>query len=234
MQSCLDSVADWAERHGYQYLFIGDELFEPLPAWYRQKLAARLPVAADLARLLWLQQLLQRRAADVVAWLDADVLVFAPSVWRVELVQDCVFGYERWLQKEDNKLGYRIHKNVHNAYCAFSRDSTTLPFLIDRIQWLVKEVDIERMPPQFVGPKLLTSLRNIVGLDVDEQAGAVSPMLASALLQPHSDLLAGYLSQLQTPMCAANLCASLVRDTQRGATMQLLVQRLLEFKNGLK
>ena len=49
------------------------------PMYYRRKVADKKPVAADLARLLWIAQCLQEDRADVVAWLDADFFIFAPA-----------------------------------------------------------------------------------------------------------------------------------------------------------
>ena len=161
----VSSVQDWALHWGYQHQFIGDELFDMVPAWYRDKVGTRFPITADLARLVWVQATLQREDVDVAVWLDADVFVFAPQHWQVDLYgRDCVFGYEYWLQPGPRGRGPKVHKNVHNAYCAFAQDSSTLPFLIDTVTRLVDNVDAKYLAPQFVGPKLLTSLHNYGGI----------------------------------------------------------------------
>ena len=71
MDRCLASVRDWAEQAGYGYQFMGDELFEFVPSWYLTKCGEKLPVATDLARLIWMQQCLQEKVADCVLWMDA-------------------------------------------------------------------------------------------------------------------------------------------------------------------
>ena len=76
---------------------MGDELFEFVPRWYLAKCGSKLPVATDLARLVWMQQLLQDDVADCVLWMDADVLVFAPQL-RIAPQSTCLFGYEYWVQ----------------------------------------------------------------------------------------------------------------------------------------
>ncbi|MEM9621662.1 MAG: hypothetical protein AAF993_08445 [Pseudomonadota bacterium] len=246
MQRCLASVVGWAAHQGYEYRFLGDTLFGLLPAWYLDKVGERLPMATDLARLLWLQQVLREDNVDVAVWLDADTLVFAPDAWRVQLDQDCVFGCERWLQKAAKGNGYKIYRNVHNAYCGFQKRSVTLPFLIDRVQHLVRQVDTSRVPLQFVGPKLLTSLHNTVQFALDPRAGAISPLLRAAVLTPgHEKVLASYRRDAAVPLCAANLCASLVQDAemdgqmdaqmdvQMDRPMDALVDALLDYSQGL-
>ena len=37
MAACLESVEGWTEQQGHEYLFIGDEIFETVPDWYRAK-----------------------------------------------------------------------------------------------------------------------------------------------------------------------------------------------------
>jgi hypothetical protein len=103
LDTCLVSVESWAAETGYAYRFIGDELFDEVPDWYMHKVAGRMPIASDLGRLLWIKNLLDQGEADTVVWLDADVLVFAPSLLRVEPVSSCLFGQELWIQKNLSK-----------------------------------------------------------------------------------------------------------------------------------
>ena len=235
---CMDSVRQWAAIHNYEYTFAGNEIFSAVPDWYMQKVGGRMPIAADLARLLWIDQLLAEERADTIVWLDADVLVFAPESWKVQLSRDAQFGVEYWLQHKDGgtdhaatenrKRAKKIYRNVHNAYCAFKTGSSTLKFLIDVVQHQVKEVDARYMPPQFVGPKLLTSLHNTVQFDLQEHVGAISPLLAEAVRLGDVETLNFYQRRLKQPIYAANLCASLALE--QDAQMLALVQKLLAQK----
>ena len=226
---CRQSVQDWCTLHGYDYVYCGDELFARVPDWYMDKVSGRLPIATDLARLMWMEEVLAAGEAETVVWLDADVFVFAPQLFTVNPDSSCVFGYEYWLQKRDGRAGHKVHKNVHNAYCAFRQGSPVLPFLVETIQRMVRRVDVDYLPPQFVGPKLLTSLHNIVGFDVDCAAGAISPDLMQALLTDNHKLIAqvGW----PKPLAAANLCTSL--NSEHDANMHDLLNVLVEFKSGL-
>jgi hypothetical protein len=202
-------VRAWCATQGYAYAFAGDDLFARLPDWYAEKVGERKPIAADLARLLWIEEQLRQERARTVVWLDADVLVMAPHQLEVDLSTSCAFGYEYWLQPNAAKPGYRVHKNVHNAYCAFRQNCPILPFLIEAVQRMVRRVDRHAMAPQFVGPKLLTHLHNTVGFEIDARFGSISPALADALLADDKPTLDLVLQAQPQPMLAANLCASL-------------------------
>ena len=52
INSCLRSVRAWASLCGFDYRFFGDEIFERVPAWYRERANGRLPVMTDLGRLI--------------------------------------------------------------------------------------------------------------------------------------------------------------------------------------
>ena len=44
----MAGVALWAENNRFEYVRYGDEFFDVLPAWYRQKLEE-----GDLSSLIW-------------------------------------------------------------------------------------------------------------------------------------------------------------------------------------
>ena len=126
-QRCMGSVQAWAADRGYAYRFFGDELFEQVPDWYLEKVRGRMPIAADLGRLQWIERLLSKGYSWVL-WFDADVLIFAPNRLDVTLDQSCVFGQEHWVQakpKHESNNGSRgsvrwdVRKNIHNAFAAF-------------------------------------------------------------------------------------------------------------------
>lgn len=216
IEACLASVRAWAETVGYEYAFMGDDFLLKAPTWYRDKVGARLPIVADLARLIWIEELLEQRAADVVIWLDADTLVFAPDELTVNVEADCMFGREHWLQL-DGKGQERVYRNVHNGFCAFRSGSVVLPFLIHAVSRLVEQVDANAIAPQFVGPKLLTHLHSIVGFQLDERFGAISPYLAQTLINNKVQS-----EGLPDCLAAANLCLSLGDEINHAALVKKL------------
>jgi len=86
------------------------------------------------------------------------------------------------------------------------------------------------VPAQFVGPKLLTAMHNIVGFEVNERAGMLSPEVARAYLsddKPHRALDL-FLSRHRENPAALNLSASCETGAMRAdGFYDALVARLL-------
>jgi hypothetical protein len=218
IQNCVHSVADWAREKKYSYRFIDDELFTVVPDWYMRKVGSRLPIAADYARLVFLQKALEEGFEQVI-WLDADVLVFDQAL-VFEFTGTCAFGHEVWIQERDGKLEAR--SNVHNAVCVFRQGCVILPFLLHTIIAMMKKVDPAHLAPQFVGPKLLSALHPLCDFALLPQVGAMSPLVVA-------DICKGSISALNlmrfksiiSPL-AVNLCASLISADEAVKVMAAL------------
>ncbi|MDP6952040.1 MAG: hypothetical protein QGF53_04695, partial [Alphaproteobacteria bacterium] len=133
---CLASVEAWAARQGYAYRFLGDELFDRVPDWFRERVAGdRLPMS-DLARLVVARELLDE-GWETVVWLDADVLVFDPENFRISLDDGYAFSREVWLRRggADKLLAT---EGLHNAVCAFARGNAFLEFYIHACEAIVR------------------------------------------------------------------------------------------------
>ena len=89
-------------------------------------------------------------------------------------------------------------------------------------------MDAQYIAPQFVGPKLLTSLNNTVGFHLEPRIGALSPVLQQAIVANDQLVLDLYRRKLPQDLSGANLCLSLVQDDN---FMQQLLKQLS--KNGL-
>ena len=248
LDTCLVSVESWAAQANYSYRFIGDELFDQVPDWYMCKVAGRMPIASDLGRLLWIKNLLDQGEADIVVWLDADVLVFAPSKLKVAPVSSCVFGQELWVQKnlpkshpkgaekpQRQRGTWQARKNVHNALAAFRKDCPVLPFLIEVIQRMMHRVDANFIAPQMMGPKLLSNLHNLADFELMPSVGALSPEVildltgkqaghketgVEGLQGAHQGALQALLAKQTEPLLAANLCSSLLGELSPDTQVQ--------------
>ena len=217
----MDSVRTWAASQGYGYRFLGDELFEQVPDWYIEKVRGRMPIAADLGRLQWIQRLLSEGYSWVL-WFDADMLVFAPNQLAIALGESCIFGQEHWVQARTNKKsngrskgtpGWTVRKNIHNAFAAFPQDCPVLPFLVDLVLRMMKRVDPDYIAPQMMGPKLLSSLHSLAAFDYAAEVGALSPDVLRAIATGTDRGAMKALCDAQPkPLVAANLCASLVSE----------------------
>lgn len=248
----MASVERWAMANGYDYQSLGDELFDTVPDWYMRKVQGRMPIAADLGRLQWAQRFL-RGDHDWVIWMDADMLVFAPDLLRLELTRACTFGQEHWVQEKPGGRGrWEVRKNIHNAFAAFPADCPVLPFLIDVILRMMRRVDADHIAPQMMGPKLLSNLHNLASFDYRADIGALSPAVISAIAggnyrnggyrgkDDRSALQALCVAQPQS-LVAANLCASLLPKTlgmvegeaSSDEFMQRVIRSLLGCASGL-
>ena len=225
-ERCVDSVRSWASSRGFEYRWVGDELFDRLPRKLRNKVAGQPVVASDLARLILLQEVLAEGYARAV-WVDADVLVLHPE--RLVLpTADALFGREVWIQESaPGKL--KTYRKIHNAILAFVADEPVLPFYRLSAERILDRYDASSGPmvPQLIGPKLITLLHNAIGLDVLESVGMLSPMVAEDVLAGGGPALERFLQESAEPPAALNLCGSSVRDRALSdADMNLLVDRL--------
>lgn len=204
LEQCLDSVRQWCELNHYTYRFVGDELFDLVPAALLEKTQQQKVIATDLARLFLLQDALGR-AYDTVVWLDADFLIFNPSEFVLPGVPYAV-GREVWVQR-DEQGRLKIYKKVHNAFLMFRQGNSFLDFYTDTAERMLA-LNEGAMPPQFIGPKLLTALHNVAMLPVMERAGMLSPLVILDLLQGGGDALQMFRQHSPQPIAAANLCSS--------------------------
>jgi len=142
VEQCLASVRAWCALNDYQYLFIGDELFDRLPETIQRKTAQQPVITSDLARLLAIKAALQ--CYTCVVWLDADFLIFKPSEFEIPDMSYAV-GREVWVQ-HDNNGRLRVYKKVHNAFLMFRRDNHFLDFYTESAQRLLMHNSVA-VPP---------------------------------------------------------------------------------------
>ncbi len=206
IQYCLSSVEIWAQANNHSYRIIDDELFAVVPEWYMRKVGNRLPIAADYARLVFLQQALAEGFEQVI-WFDADVLIFDMTL-ALDFDGSCAFGQEIWIQEREGKLEAR--SNVHNAVCVFRKDCVVLPFLLHTVLTMMKKVDPAHLAPQFVGPKLLNALHPLCDFALLPQVGALSPLVVADMCKGSMSALNLLRFKSTTTPLAVNLCASLI------------------------
>ena len=207
VNDCMAGVAHWAENNSFEYACYGDEFFDALPAWYRQKLEGRGPILADLARLIHARSALQE-GYEAVIWCDSDTLIIDP-LWQPTTPSHSIFGHELWLQR-DKSGRLEIRKQPHNAYLMFTATSPVLDFLIHTVESIIHRADPKHIAPQMVGPKLLKALNTFADFDLEHAAGAMSPLLLEALVSDDGEITSDFkAAQTSTPKLI-NLCASLV------------------------
>jgi len=224
LERCLASVRNWCEKNHYDYEFLGDELFNHLADDLQQKLKDQRVIATDLARLNLLQDKLNKGYRTAV-WLDADFLIFDPD--NFVLPDDAyAVGREVWVQLDENdKL--KVYKKVHNAFLMFKRNNSFLPFYRETAERLLHQ-NQGGVPPQFVGPKLLTALHNVTQLPIMETAGMFSPLVIKDIAQNGGEALHYFIRSSPQTISGANLCiSSRVKNEISCAEMERAIDTLL-------
>jgi hypothetical protein len=83
------------------------------------------------------------------------------------------------------------------------------------------------MPPQFIGPKLLTALHNVCQLPVMESAGMLCPLVIKDLVQGGGEALRCFVEHSPIPIAGANLCvSSQEREEVSGTQMEQVIKLL--------
>lgn len=205
---CLAEAEAWAERQGFAYRFYGDEILDKAPDWFRDKAAGRTAIVTDLGRLELARDLL---AADFerCIWLDADVYVARPEALSLAGDDEFLLGREVWVQSDRKGGGLQVRRNVHNAVMMFRRGNPFLTFYRDACLRIMARVE-GGVPPQIIGPKLLTALHNIIGFPTIDGVAMASPLVLRDLAAgggPARDLLH---VETEAPIAAYNLCHSYV------------------------
>lgn len=222
---CLESVRDWCAMKGYDYHFMGDELFDCVSGSLLEKTRYQTVIATDLARLLNLQNAL-RRGYETVIWMDADFLIFNPLAFTMP-DEPCAVGREVWVQ-HDRQGKLKAYKKIHNAFLMFQKADSFLDFYTDTARRLLTK-NQGPVPPQFIGPKLLMALHNVANLPVLETAGMLSPMVIKDLLEGEGPALNLFVKHSPQPIAAANLCISSCDKAEvSGKEMECLIDTMLD------
>jgi len=216
IETCIESARDWSARRGYGYAFVGDEIIDLLPPLYRERCFGRWPVMTDLARLLLIRQRLDAGAERAI-WIDADVLIFAPDLLVLDPRHDHAVGREIWVSR-DAAGRWRVRRHVQNAFLCFEAGAPALDFLIHATRRVVERLG-RPASPQIAGPKLLSSLHNLVAFPVLEAAGMLSPSVLADLIAGDGPALRRQIQAQRAPMAAANLCHSLLGTMVGGVTV---------------
>jgi hypothetical protein len=219
LRACLESVAGWAADAGFAHEVAGDDFLARVPADLRARAHGRTQVVADLARLDWIAELLDA-GWDRVIWLDADVLVFAPDrlTAALELAPSgYLFGREVWVQP-DARGRPKPRRNLHNALLAFTPGNPVLAFYRHAAERVLAR-HAGAPVPQLIGPKLLTALDNMIGLEASWAVGMASPLVVRDLAAGGGPALACLQAAAPEPPAALNLCASLSGRESDGVTL---------------
>lgn len=201
---CMGTVRDWAARSGFDYRFIDDRLFTCVPPWYRQKVGGDVLLVSDLARLLLAREFFGQGFARV-AWVDADLLIFDPERFRIDVTEEYAFCREVWVDLPPEGV-LECAVRVNNAVTVFVNPNSFLDFYIHAGQAIVRRKP--RLGRLDVGTGFLTGLHDLMLLPLLDNVGLVSPVMAADLVRGRDNSLRAFMAHFGFPVYAANLCAS--------------------------
>lgn len=232
----MESVQNWCKQNQYKYKLLDDSLFALIDPKLVEKAGSQKVIATDLARLYAIKE--ELKSFERLIWLDADFLIFAPNEFNLpkpaELPEGYMLGREIWIQADaERPQKLKAYTKVHNAFLLFDRGNSFLEFYLQHAERLLNQCQ-GPMPPQFIGPKLLTALHNVIQCPVFEPAGMLSPMVIDDLLSKNGQCCAVNLMKKRStqPIAGANLCRSLVGIKHRSnKEMDTLVKGLIEKGN---
>jgi hypothetical protein len=223
---CMRSVQDWAKAQGYGYEFVDDRLFDHVPQALRDKPRRSLLPLTDIARLGLMRDRLHRFERTV--WIDADVLVFRPTLLQLPAQAGAMLCHEIWASLDEHGR-LTLDRRINNAVMIFERDHPLPDFLHYAAIELYGQLDTATMPPAALGTGFLSRLGQLLPLRVFHQVACLSPLLLNALASGHHpEHLAAHAERYGFAFHAANLCRSLHGQAIDDDGMSRITDLLLE------
>ncbi len=245
---CMASVEEWAAQTGADYRFLDDSFLEYAPEWYREKTENDIYLVSDLARLKVAGALLAEGYERTI-WVDADVLVFDPASFTVDIGEGYVFCRQVWVARAtwrkrlvrtlSDRRPYiaNCHHGVNNSVTAFARGNEALDFFIDACEFIVRRA---RGPISSlsVGTKFLTDFHKLCDLPLLENVGLFSPLVMRDIAAGGGPYAKAFAREFASDVAAANLCGSTADASVDGVvvdsqTYTRVVDELLADRGGL-
>ncbi len=132
VRECMHSVELWCEIKGYDYMAVGDCIFNMIPI---STLKFPRVTQSDLARLKWMWAELADGSRRAVYWLDADFLIWDIYRFTLPIPQpgSVVCAFEAYhVTKGDTRL------NTNNAVLGLC-EANDVELLIEHSQRILKE-----------------------------------------------------------------------------------------------
>lgn len=234
LHQCMRSVREWATLQGFDYRFVDDNFLTYAPQWYRQKVNEHVLLVSDLARLLLARALLSQGFERTI-WIDADVVIFDPINFSIDINREYAFCREIWL---DTSVNGRLicSQYVNNAVLVFVESNGFLDFYIHACQSIVSnKTQISRLE---VGTRFLTAMHNLIGFPLLENVGLFNPLIMMDIARGSRASIQTYMRHSESPLYAANLCLALRNTKCRGVCMsdnfyEAALQKLLQTKGNI-
>ena len=200
---CLASVRAWAQAKGYDHWLTDDRAFALCGEDYLARVGDNPRSKTNLCRLELIRSALAD-GYDLAIWMDADIFVFAPQQLDLAAAERISFPHETWLWRNDK--GWGFNRTLNNCVIVCPRNDPDLDLIIraTRHRALHHPVTINRQ----VGVDLIRGLHQFLQFPLLGNVGMLSNHSVIALAQNNEWLMRHQAQYHQTPIYAANLCAS--------------------------
>jgi len=215
IQRCLDSVASWASSENLEYRFYGDELFDRVPDWIKDRCGHHVLPMSDFARLVVARELLNE-GFDRVLWMDADVVVFDPESMAIPWEEQVAFTREVWIGVDAQKRP-TIHFNIANAATLFGPDQRTIEFLLERHERFARQA--RRMDKLDFGTRPLTAFSKEAAWPEITSVGMASGAVLHDITTGGGAFASALARGSGHPLGGLNLCGSLEGMSSHGFTI---------------
>jgi hypothetical protein len=200
---CLDSVRAWAAAQGFDYQLAGDDSFRLCGEDYLARVGSNVRSITNLSRLMLVKRA-HAAGYERAIWLDADIFVFAPDDFRIDLAAHYAFARETWIVRLDAQR-WGVHDGVNNSAFVCMADEPDLEFLISTVRHIALHRPVETNYQ--LGGDLIKGLRASLGFQLIQNVGMFSADIVRALARGEADVLHAQARFHQAPVHAANLCA---------------------------
>jgi hypothetical protein len=202
IERCMASVRDWAATQGYDYEFRGDELFALCGDDYLARAGDNKRTITNLARLEWVRDSFAAGYERAI-WLDADIFVFDPSRFNLDLREGYAFSKDAYVWWGGGPM---VGHAVHNAALVFAGPHRDLDWMIDIIRYIAAS---RRLHDNFqVGVKLLTGLHAGFRFPLLTGVGSIGPAVMQAIAKRRPALVRLLAREHGFPIAAANMALS--------------------------
>ena len=216
---CLSSVHDWTAEHGHSYLRIGDELFAVLPRAIVARTADAKVAQTDLARALWMRDLL--KTWERVVWVDADVYILDRLGFRLDDADAFTLCFECWPYQTSAGIAFNTH--VNNGVFSFTRGQRFLADYIDLASDILMSAD--PVVPHSVGTPVFSALYNDTPFALRRDVLMFNALLLDEILKGESKVLQEVRQRHRVPIKAVHLVHSF---TEAGAVERVSEARVAQ------
>lgn len=223
IERCLVSVRNWARSKGYDYRLTGDEIFALCGDDYLAAVGDNMRSITNLCRLELIKLILAEEGYDRVIWMDADIFVFAPDRLDFAPGTRIAMPLETWLWHADGE--WKVRRTLNNCVVVCPKGDPDIDLFVQATRHRARHHPVTHNHE--LGVHLIRGMYEFLRFELLTNVGMFSNEFLIALVEGDQAAIRLQALEHQTPVYAANICASdhlwpTVPEAQAHAAMDLL------------